>query len=175
MDLSTNCPSFRQFFTYSPQCSFRKNSNAYAASTLTLPLCSHLAGVTLQSEAPLAGEPNAAIPLTFDALRRPPCHSTAFSGSTCLLPPELRQPFHSVTPSPTLPSTDLHDGGDGDLIGASTLSHASSFACQTAFKHPTVPAGGGMSGHVSGLRFQCHAPWTEAHKAQSVSGHSETV
>jgi len=39
--------------------------------------------------------------------------------------PKLWWPFHLVTPSPTSPSTDLHDG-DGDLIRALTLSHTPS-------------------------------------------------
>lgn len=36
---------------------------------------------------------------------------------------ELQWPFNLVTSSSALSSTDLHDGGDDDLIGTSMLSH----------------------------------------------------
>jgi len=49
--------------------------------------------------------------------------TNAFHGSRHRPLPELLLPFCLVIPSPILSSIYLHDGGDGDLIIASRLSH----------------------------------------------------
>lgn len=129
-------------FSFSPQHSFRVNSNVHVVSALalTLPLCCHLTGVTLRLKAP---------PRILSPLHAPP-HSIAWSSCTCTV--STHDIVYHTTHPPTTSSSCFFSSepvlasfgsvciflADPHLVFGLFLMASDSFAAITNYKYVHV-------------------------------------